>query len=33
MKVIEHWRKKLKRTIEDDKTFHVLGSVDLVLGK
>lgn len=33
MKVTELWRKKLRKTLEDKKTFHVLESADLVLGE
>jgi hypothetical protein len=33
MKVTELLREKLKKTLEDEKTFHVLRSADLVLGK
>lgn len=33
MTVAGLWREKLRKTLEDEKTFHVLGSTDLVLGK
>lgn len=33
MKLTDLLREKLKKTLEDEKTFHVLGSADLVLGK
>lgn len=33
MKVTELWRKKWGKTLEDEKTFHVLKSADFILGK
>lgn len=33
MKVTELWRKKLRKTLEDEKAFRVLRSADFILGK
>jgi hypothetical protein len=31
MKIMKHWSKKLKKTLEDGKTSHLLGLAELIL--
>jgi hypothetical protein len=33
MKNIKHWRKKLKKTLEDGKTAHIPRPAELILWK